>query len=1065
MNKKKNVSLFFVILKDVKKHLEKHSKSNIVIKNVLSVEYHEFLNVFDKKAFNTFVSHRAYDHKIVLKKNVILEYTSLYKMFEKELKIVKKYLENNLEKKFIIASRSSFVSSIIFMKKTNESLRFCVDYRKLNQLIKKNKFSLSLIDETLAHFDKTKYFIKLNIRQTFHRIKIADAEFEDLTIFRIRFDAYKYRVLSFELCNESAIYQHYMNDVFFDYLDEFVSIYINDILIYSNFKKKHIEHVKKILQRLRDADLQADIDKCEFSIHEIKYLELIVDRDEIRMNSEKIETILQWATSQNLKQIQKFLEFCNFYRRFIRNFAKIVKSLIKVIRKNVSFIWSDACKRTFELLKRTVIETSILAHFDSKKQIYLKSDSFDFVFAEVLSQMRKNNELHSVTFFSKNLASIECNYEIYDKELLVIIRCFEQWRFELLFIESNVSVKMLIDHKNLKYFMFIKQLNRRQSRWAQFLIDFHFVIIYLLEKSNEKADSLIKKIENVLEKKDDRQKQQNQILLSFTRFDKELQAVELTIIFEQNRLSLMQKMHDQFAFDHSDVNKIIKLLRHNYRWSEMIRDVKQFIWNCHTCKRTKTIKDKYNELLNLLSISNRSWIDIILDFVIELFDNRDYNAVLMIINRLSKMHHYISCTTNENETTTEKTAKLLIQHVWKLHELLITMIFDRDSQFISLIWDIICKMLKIKAKLFIAFHSKTNEQSEIFNQKMKRYLRVYVNYQQNDWADWLFMTEYAFNAFISIITQMSSFLANYEFESRMSFDRVKFNENIAKDRVNKFRERKIVFTMKNIWKFAKKHMKKSQQSQIIYVNRHRIFASDYQIENQVWLSIKNIQIDRSFRKLDHKMLELFKILKKKDNSYKFELSIEINIHSVFHISLLRKDLENSLSRQIISSSSLVVIDDEEKFDVKNIIDSRLTERSINKRLQYNVKWVKHSSDRKWYSIENFENAKKIVADYHQRYFDKSNSHFLAIQSLFISLMTHFLNSFSWARKDIQKTKNIIKNILNKMKIKMKFNIIKQTSILNVERNNINVKRINQDCLVIKAISVERILFNQKIEEK
>jgi hypothetical protein len=137
MNKRKNVNLFFVILKDVEKHLKKHNKSDIVIKNVLSVEYHEFLNVFDKKTFNIFASHRFYDHKIVLKKNVIFEYTSLYKMFEKELKIVKKYLENNMKKEFIIASRSSFVSSIMFMKKTNKSLRFCVDYKKLNQLIKK----------------------------------------------------------------------------------------------------------------------------------------------------------------------------------------------------------------------------------------------------------------------------------------------------------------------------------------------------------------------------------------------------------------------------------------------------------------------------------------------------------------------------------------------------------------------------------------------------------------------------------------------------------------------------------------------------------------------------------------------------------------------------------------------------------------------------------------------------------------------------------------------------------------------------------------------------------------
>jgi hypothetical protein len=138
--------------------------------------------------------------------------------------------------------------------------------------------------------------------------------------------------------------------------------------------------------------------------------------------------------------------------------------LIKLIRKNVVFNWNEACKIAFEHLKWTVIEALILAHFDLKKQIYIKNDSFDFVFAEVLSQMKKNDKLHFVTFFLKNLVSIECNYEIYDKELLTIVRCFEQWRFKLLFIEFDVLIKMLINHKNLKYFMFTKQLNRKQSK-------------------------------------------------------------------------------------------------------------------------------------------------------------------------------------------------------------------------------------------------------------------------------------------------------------------------------------------------------------------------------------------------------------------------------------------------------------------------------------------------------------------------------------------------------------------------------------------------------------------------
>ncbi len=286
--------------------------------------------------------------------------------------------------------------------------------------------------------------------------------------------------MSFDLYNKLVTYQHYMNDVFFDYLDDFVFVYIDDIFIYNNFKKEHIKHVKKVLRRLRDANLQANIDKYEFSVHEIKYLDLTVRRNEIKINSKKIEIILQWATSQSLKQIQKFLKFCNFYKRFIKNFAKIVKSLIKITRKNVSFVWSDACRRTFELLKRIIMKTSILTHFDLKKQTYIKSDSSNFVNVNVLFQMKKNDELHSVTFFSKNLVSTECNYEIYDKKLLTILRCFKQWRSELLFIKSNVLIKVLTNHKNLKYFMFTKQLNRRQSRWAQFLIDFHFIIVTIV---------------------------------------------------------------------------------------------------------------------------------------------------------------------------------------------------------------------------------------------------------------------------------------------------------------------------------------------------------------------------------------------------------------------------------------------------------------------------------------------------------------------------------------------------------------------------------------------------------
>jgi hypothetical protein len=244
------------------------------------------------------------------------------------------------------------------------------------------------------------------------------------------------------------------------------------------------------------------------------------------------------------------------------------------------------------------------------------------------------------------------------------------------------------------------------------------------------------------------------------------------------------------------------------------------------------------------------------------------------------------------------------------------------------------QMLKIKIKMFIAFHSQTNNQSEIFNQKMKRYLRVYNNHQQNDWVDWLSMIEYVSNTFILITTQGFSFLANYDFEQRMSFDFVQFEENTTRKRVQRFRDKEIVFTIKKIWEFVKTRMKKSQLNQTRHVDKHKTSASNYQVRNQIWLFIKNIQIDRSFQRLDYKMLKLFKILKKYESSYKLDLSNDMNIHSVFHISLLWTDFENFLSEQIILSSSSIVIDDEQKFDVENIVDSCVVDRVLNKRLQY-----------------------------------------------------------------------------------------------------------------------------------
>jgi len=235
------------------------------VKIKLFSEYHDYLNIFDRAMIDQLSLHRFYDHKIELIDEEMLSRSRLYQMFDHKLQKIKKYLIKHLNKEFIFFSFASYVSLILFAEKKDESLRFCVDYRKLNALIKRNHYPLSLIDETLARIQESKYLTRLNIIVAFNKLRMHSGS-EDLTIFITFFDSYKYHVMLFKLTNESTFYQHYMNDVLFEYLHQFCQIYLDDIIIYSKILKKHKRHVRLILNRLREADLQVDIDKCEFHV-------------------------------------------------------------------------------------------------------------------------------------------------------------------------------------------------------------------------------------------------------------------------------------------------------------------------------------------------------------------------------------------------------------------------------------------------------------------------------------------------------------------------------------------------------------------------------------------------------------------------------------------------------------------------------------------------------------------------------------------------------------------------------------------------------------------------------
>ncbi len=324
----------------------------------------------------------------------------------------------------------------------------------------------------------------------------------------------------FNLCNESVLFQKYINNTLHEHLNKFCTAYLNDILIYFDNKLEHEIHVKLILQKLQEADLQMNIIKCKFHVTQVLYLELIIIIKEIKMNSSKINIIVNWLILINVKDVQSFLDFANFYRRFIYDYSRITTSLTCLIRKDVLFVWFQKCQIAFNILKKIFTFEIILHHYNSDHKIVIEIDALNYVFKNILSQYDENEIFHSVIYFLKKHNSVECNYEIYDKELMIIVCAFEKWWSELK--DSIYSVEMITNHKNLEYFMSIKQLSRHQARWSEFLFRFNYHIAYHLDKIDDKLNALTRRSEDLFKEKntfDSQHQYQHQTILKIHVLD------------------------------------------------------------------------------------------------------------------------------------------------------------------------------------------------------------------------------------------------------------------------------------------------------------------------------------------------------------------------------------------------------------------------------------------------------------------------------------------------------------------------------------------------------------------
>jgi hypothetical protein len=358
-----------------------------------------------------------------------------------------------------------------------------VDYHPLNAVTIKNKYPLPCIDVLFDQLAGAKVFSKIDLRSGYHQIKIRPCDIPK-TAFSTRYGLYEYLVMSFGLTIAPAYIMYLMNSVFMTELDKFVVVFIDDFLVYYKNEEEHAEHLRIVLQRLRDHKLYAKFSKFEFWLDSVKVLGHTISNEGISVDPSKVQEVMDWKPPKFVHQIRSFFGLAGYYRRFVPDFSRIAKPMTELLKKRVKFVWDEKCENAFQTLKQYLTSAPVLAQPDNSKPYEVYCDASVTGLGCVLMQ-----ENRVIAYASRALHPHEKNYPTHDLELAAFVHALKIWRHYLMGTRCNIYT----DHKSLKYIFTQADLNMRQKRWLELIKDYDLEVHYHPGKANVVADALSRK--------------------------------------------------------------------------------------------------------------------------------------------------------------------------------------------------------------------------------------------------------------------------------------------------------------------------------------------------------------------------------------------------------------------------------------------------------------------------------------------------------------------------------------------------------------------------------------------
>nr|AAN04995.1 retrotransposon protein, putative, Ty3-gypsy sub-class [Oryza sativa Japonica Group] len=766
-----------------------------------------------------------------------------YRMGANELAEVKKQVDEQLQKGYIRPSTSPWGAPVIFVEKKDKTKRMCIDYRALNEVTIKNKYPLPRIDDLFDQLKGATVFSKIDLRSGYHQLRIREEDIPK-TAFITRYGLFECTVMSFGLTNAPAFFMNLMNKVFMEFLDKFVVVFIDDILIYSKSEEEHEQHLRLVLEKLKEHQLYAKFSKCDFWLKEVQFLGHIVNAQGVAVDPANVESVTKWTPPRTVTQVRSFLGLAGYYRRFIENFSKIAKPMTQLLKKEEKFIWSAECNRSFEELKRRLVSAPVLILPDQTKD-------FQRRWLELIKDYDMGIHYHPG---KANVVADALSRKSY---------CNVAWVEELC-----CEVQRDLEHLNLGIVErgFVAALEAQPTLMEQVRI----------AQASDPEIAELKKNMRVGKARGFVEDEQGTIWMG-----------ERLCVPENKELKdlILTEAHQTQYSIHPGSTRMYQDLKEKFWWVSMRREIAEFVALCDVCQRVKAEHQRPAGLLQPLQIPEWKWEEIGMDFITGLpRTSSGHDSIWVVVDRLTKVAYFIPVHTTYSG---KKLAELYLARIMCLHGVPKKIVSDRGSQFTSKFWQKLQEELGTRLNFSTAYHPQTDGQTERVNQILEDMLRACALDFGGAWDKSLPYAEFSYNNSYQASLQMAPFEALYGRRCRtpLFWDQTGERQLFGTEVLNEAEEKV---------RAVRERLRIAQSRQKSYAdNRRRELA--FETGDYVYLRVTPLRGVHRFQtkgKLAPRFVGPYRILERRGEvAYQLELpSNMLGIHNVFHVSQLKKCL-------------------------------------------------------------------------------------------------------------------------------------------------------------------------------